>query len=74
MHVHEPCFLQVWQAQQGLPPHLHGQILLKYENGENASILNPKAITMGFPFESIREQQVRNKLMKYLLANLTKIK
>jgi hypothetical protein len=48
------------------------QILLKYENGEISSILNQKAITMGFPFESIRDQQQRNKLMKYLLVNLTK--
>lgn len=47
--------------------------ILKYENGEIASVLNnQKAITMGFPFESITDQQERNKLMKHLLDYLTK--
>ena len=47
--------------------------LFRYKNGEIASIINDntKSITIGFPFESITEQNKRNKVMGLLLKEMS---
>lgn len=60
------------EAPDGLVPASPlGQVALRYsENSISAGVVTPRAVTLGFPFESIADPEVRDRLMRGVLRAL----